>query len=363
MEQGLGFWARDYWLQVLRGPGSPFARMQGARRALDGVIFEEIAKRRRTGERGEDVLSLLLDATDEDGNSLNNQQIRDEVMTLLFAGHDTTTSTIAFMFYELARHPDVAAALHDEQKRVLGDERPDAALLMSGQLEQLEMVVDETLRMYPPAWIGARKSIDAFEFAGKTIPGGAYVNYSSWVSHHLPHVFPEPEQFRPERFAPEAKAALPEGRLRAVRRRLPDLHRDALRSARGQGDRDCAAAAVRLRTRAGVHATDSPDANDWAARRRAADHPTARPGAGAEGATRRVAAATGRRHSPARPPLPAGRRAARAYAHTAPNSPTRCAPGSGDGTGQTIQTLYELLTRSIHSGYAGAAFVQSLFKV
>jgi cytochrome P450 len=210
-EQGLGFWARDYWLQILRGPGSPFARMQAARRELDAVIFGEIARRRRAGERGEDVLSLLLDAADEDGDRLTDQQIRDEVMTLLFAGHDTTTSTIGFMFYELARHPDVAAALRHEQSRVLGGERPDASLLMSGRLGLLEMVQDETLRMYPPAWIGARKSIETYEFAGHAVPAGAYVNYSSWVSHRLAHVFPEPDQFRPERFAPEAKAALPKG--------------------------------------------------------------------------------------------------------------------------------------------------------
>ncbi len=210
-EQGLGFWARDYWLQVLRGRGSPFAQMQKARRALDGVIFDEIARRRRRGARGADVLSLLLDATDEDGDRLSDRQIRDEVMTLLFAGHDTATSTIGFMFYELARHPEIAAALRDELDRVFDGERPDARLLMSGQLGLLEMVQNETLRKYPPAWIGARKSIETFEFAGRTVPGGAYVNYSSWVSHHLPEVFPEPERFRPERFAPEAKAALPRG--------------------------------------------------------------------------------------------------------------------------------------------------------
>jgi cytochrome P450 len=210
-EQGLGFWSRDYFLQVMRGPRTPFAQMQEARRALDEVIFNEIARRRRTGERGKDVLSLLLDASDEEGEQLSDQQIRDEVMTLLFAGHDTTTSTISFMFYELARHPDVIAELREEQDRVLGGEPPDAAMLMSGELELLEMVQDETLRMYPPAWIGARKSIDSYEFAGKTVPGGAYVSYSSWVSHHLPEVFPEPEQFRPERFSRERKAALPKG--------------------------------------------------------------------------------------------------------------------------------------------------------
>ncbi len=210
-EQGLGFWANDYWLQVIRGPGTPFARLQKARVALDRVILGEIARRRREHVRGQDVLSMLLDAHDEDGNRLDDRQVRDEVMTLLFAGHDTTTSTIAFMFYELARHPEIVVALREEQDRLLGGEPPDAAMLMSGRLEQLEMVLDETLRLYPPAWIGARKSLSTYEFAGQAVPGGVYVNYSSWVSQHLPHVFARPEEFRPERFAPEAKAALPKG--------------------------------------------------------------------------------------------------------------------------------------------------------
>ncbi len=187
-EVGLGFWSRDYFLQVLRGPRTPFTQMQQARAALDRVIFKEIRRRRRTGERGQDLLSLLLDASDEDGNQLEDQQVRDEVMTLLFAGHDTTTSTIAFMFYELAHHPDVVSGLRDEHERLAGADRADAKLLMSGQLQLLEMVQDETLRMYPPAWIGARKAMQTFEFAGHKVPAGAYVNYSSWVSHHLPHV-------------------------------------------------------------------------------------------------------------------------------------------------------------------------------
>jgi cytochrome P450 len=210
-EEGLGFWAREYVLQVLRGPRTPFAQMQQARRELDEIIFAEITRRRSTGERGEDVLSLLLDASDEGGHQLTDEQIRDEVMTLLFAGHDTTTSTIAFMFHELSRHPDVVASLVEEQERVLGGERPDAQLLMGSGLPLLDMVLDETLRLYPPAWIGARKAIDTYEFAGVSVPAGAYVNYSSWVSHHLPEVFPEPGEFRPERFAPEAKAALSKG--------------------------------------------------------------------------------------------------------------------------------------------------------
>src|SRR5204863_9742255 len=112
-EEALGFWSRDYTLQVLRGPGTPWRRLMSARRRLDALIFAEIDRRRATGERGEDVLSLLLDATDEEGEGLSKRHIRDEVMTLLFAGHDTTTSTVAFLFYELARDADCRARVVD----------------------------------------------------------------------------------------------------------------------------------------------------------------------------------------------------------------------------------------------------------
>jgi cytochrome P450 len=188
-EEALGYWGRDYAVQMLRGPGSPWRAMNRAKEKLDRVIFAEIARRRASGERGVDILSLLLDASDEDGSRLSDRELRDQVMTLLFAGHDTTTSTVTFMFYELARNP--AEVPEDE--------------------ERLEMVLDETLRMYPPAWIGPRRSIEAFEVCGVHVPGGVMVNYCSWASHHLPDVFPEPWRFRPSRFAPGAKAALPKG--------------------------------------------------------------------------------------------------------------------------------------------------------
>jgi cytochrome P450 len=191
-EVALGFWSRDYLLQIMRGPGSPFSRMQRARRALDELIYAEIDRRRESGERGDDILSLLLDAEDEDGSHLSKAQIRDEVMTLLFAGHDTTTSTVAFMFYELARAPEWADRAADDAPA-------------------LEQCMDETLRLYPPAWIGPRRAIEGFEFAGHTVPARAFVNYCSWASHHLPDVWDEPHAFRPERFAPEARERIPKG--------------------------------------------------------------------------------------------------------------------------------------------------------
>ncbi|HEV2975109.1 MAG TPA: cytochrome P450 [Solirubrobacteraceae bacterium] len=210
-EEALAFYASDYFLRVLRVRGSPWWRMQQAARRLDRLIYDEIAERRASGARGEDILSLLLDAHDDEGNALSELQIRDEVMTLLFAGHDTTTSTVSFMLYELAREPRIAQRLVAEQAAKLAGARPTAAQLTSGELCELEMVLDETLRKYPPAWVGPRRAVDAFEFAGHSVPARAFVNYSSWASHHLPDVFDAPEEFRPERFAPEAKAALPKG--------------------------------------------------------------------------------------------------------------------------------------------------------
>ena len=207
-ESALSYWSRDYFLQVMRGPATPFDRMQRARARLDELIFAEIARRRAGGERGDDLLSLLLDARDEDGSKLDDAHIRDEVMTLLFAGHDTTTSTIAFLFYELSRNPEVRERLEAE----LDDAGPIGIEHLGGTtLPYLEMTIDETLRKYPPAWVGPRRSNRPFTFAGVQVPGNAFVNYCSWASHHLPHVFPEPEAFRPERFAAEPRAKLPKG--------------------------------------------------------------------------------------------------------------------------------------------------------
>ncbi len=205
-EEALSFYSSEYILRVLRGRHSPWGRMQQAARRLDGLIYAEISQRRASGRRGGDILSLLLDAEDEDGNRLSDLQIRDEVMTLMFAGHDTTTSTVSFMFYELARQPEIVARLLAEL-----ESPPTPDQLVSGSLPELEMVLEETLRKYPPAWVGPRRALEAFEFEGCTVPARAFVNYCSWASHHLPDVFPEPEEFRPERFSPEAKAALAKG--------------------------------------------------------------------------------------------------------------------------------------------------------
>lgn len=188
-EASLAFYSTDSVLQLLRGPGTPWARMQRARRTLDRIIYTEIDARRGRTDHGDDLLGLLLDSRDEEGLGLTNRLVRDEVMTLLFAGHDTTTATVSFLFHELSLHPEV---LDDEQ------------------IER-QWMIDEALRLYPPAWVGPRRAVRETELDGHRIPSGAAVHYSSWVTHRLPDVWEEADAFRPHRFAPEAAKRIPRG--------------------------------------------------------------------------------------------------------------------------------------------------------
>jgi cytochrome P450 len=209
-ERALGFYGIDYPLRLLRGPGSPWRKLIASRQVLDDIVFGEIKRRRAApDDERQDILSLLLGARGEAGEAFTDREVRDQVMTLMFAGHDTSTSTLSFMMHELARHPDVVERLCEEQDQVLGGKPPTVDSLE--EMPYLDMVLDEVLRLYPPAWIGPRRAVRDFEFGGYSIPEGAYVNYCSWASHRIPEVFPDPEAFIPERFTRERKAALPRG--------------------------------------------------------------------------------------------------------------------------------------------------------
>ena len=169
-ERALEFYGIDFALRFLRGPGSPWRRMLAARAVLDEIVYAEIEDRRRHPDPERfDVLSLLLDVRDEDGNGFADKEVRDQLMTLMFAGHDTATSTLTFMMYELARRPDVIERLQAEQDEVLGGKTPDLETLERG-MPYLEMVLDEVLRLYPPAWIGPRRAVREFEFNGQGRP-------------------------------------------------------------------------------------------------------------------------------------------------------------------------------------------------
>jgi cytochrome P450 len=210
-ERALGYYGIDFQLRLLRGPGSPWRKMTSSRQVLDEIVFGEVARRRASPDPGrQDILSLLVGARGEGGEAFTDREVRDQVMTLMFAGHDTSTSTVTFMLHELSRHPEALAKLHEEQDRVLGGEPPTVDQL-EREMPYLDMVVDEVLRLYPPAWIGPRRAVREFGFGGCTVPKGAYVNYCSWASHRIPEVFPDPEAFVPERFTRERKAALPRG--------------------------------------------------------------------------------------------------------------------------------------------------------
>ena len=209
-ERALSFYDTETWLMLMRGPGSPWSRMMRARRDLDRIVYGEIARRRANGAAGDDALSMLLEARDEDGNGFTDRELRDQTMHLLFGGHDTSSSTLSFLAYELARNPEVADRLRAELSSVLGDRAPRVDELQS-ELPELGMAMDETLRLYPPVWFGPRKTVGEFEFRGYRILPGMHIMHSSWISHRLPDVFPEPDRFIPERFAPEARRALPKG--------------------------------------------------------------------------------------------------------------------------------------------------------
>ncbi|MDQ6807483.1 MAG: cytochrome P450 [Actinomycetota bacterium] len=211
-ERVLAFTNAEVWATLLRGPGTPWARMLVARRDLDEIIYAEIRRRRQSGAFGEDILSMLIEASEEsDGAAgFTDSELRDQLLHMLFGGHDTSSSTLAFLLYELARHPAVLARIVAEQDAVLGGRAPTSEELISG-LPELRMAVEETLRLYPPVWMGPRLAVKSFDFGGHHVPAGTHILHSSWVTHHLPEVFPDPEAFVPERFAPEARRAIPRG--------------------------------------------------------------------------------------------------------------------------------------------------------
>ena len=209
-ERALAYTNTDVWKFPLRGPGSPWARLQTSRRHLDALIYAEIDRRRRQPAGGEDILSMLLEARDEDGGGFTDRELRDQVTTMLFGGHDTSSSTLSFLLYELARNLDVLARVLSEQDMVLGGAPPTVDQL-GGDLPELDMAFDETLRLYPPVWFGPRLTVSPFEFAGHRVPAGTHVVHSAWISHRLADVFEDPNSFVPERFSRERRSQLPKG--------------------------------------------------------------------------------------------------------------------------------------------------------
>jgi cytochrome P450 len=185
-------------------------RFKKALRALDRVVLSLIDERRKGGggdDRG-DLLTMLVSARDEEtGEGLGDRQLRDEVMTLLLAGHETTAMALSWTFYLLSLHPGARRRLEEEVAAALGGRPP--ALDDLPRLTYTRMVLEEAMRLYPPAWVITRSASGADELGGFAIPAGDMVLLSPYVTHHDPTLWDDPEGFDPERFAPGAEAARP----------------------------------------------------------------------------------------------------------------------------------------------------------
>ena len=189
-------------LQRDLGPLSPWRRFLALRRQADEAIYRELAAHRMEGNLGErdDVLSLLMCARWDDGRELSDQELRDQLMTLLVAGHETTTAAIAWTMDSLLRHPRELSRLREEL-RAGGDEYLDAA-------------ITEGLRYRPPVPMFGRVLSKRLEIAGHVVPAGVAVGINTWSMHHRPDLFPDPGVFSPARFlegAPPSHAYMPFG--------------------------------------------------------------------------------------------------------------------------------------------------------
>lgn len=183
-------------------------RFLAAGRFLDQLVDEIIRERRSRGQYGEDLLSLLMQAVDDEtGARLEDRELRDEVRSMMGAGHETTANLLTWAFYLLSQNPEAEARLHRELDEALPGRPPrfdDLAVLPFTR-----RVLDETLRLYPPAWAMARTSIEPDEVGGYLIPARAGITLSAYVTHRRPDVWPEPERFIPDRFTPEQSQARP----------------------------------------------------------------------------------------------------------------------------------------------------------
>ncbi|EEF61027.1 cytochrome P450 [Pedosphaera parvula] len=184
-------------------------RYEQARKTIDGFIHDLINKRRRDTNPPDDLLTLLLASRYEDGSPMSEQQIRDEAVTILMAGHETVTNGLSWTFYLLARHPEIQARVLKEIETVLGRRLPTMADLPS--FKYTEMVLAEAFRIFPPAWILARRVLKEDNLpSGLTLPEGSEVILVQFVCHRNERYFPDPEQFNPERFNPEVKKEWPQ---------------------------------------------------------------------------------------------------------------------------------------------------------
>ena len=196
------------WILDNRLPTRVHREFFAAAKEIDEIIYNMIAERRSSGRDHGDLLSTLLAAHDEnDGSQMTDRQLRDEVMTIFLAGHETVALTLSWAWYLLAENPEVEQKFHAEVDEVLGGRPPAVADL--SRLKYTDMIAKESMRLYPPAFGVGREAIVDCEVGGYRVPAGAQVFAFQWATQRDPRFFSEPERFYPDRWTEEFTNTLP----------------------------------------------------------------------------------------------------------------------------------------------------------
>jgi cytochrome P450 len=195
------------WIADNRLPTPGHRRYFNAVSEIDRVVFRIIAERRASGSDEGDLLSMLLQAQDEDGSQMSDAQLRDEVMTLFLAGHETTALALSWSWYLLATHPEAEQKFHAELDEVLGGRAPEVSDLP--KLKFTETIAKETMRLYPPAYAVGREAIEDTELGGYAVPRKTQIFAFQWITQRDPRYFERPDEFVPECWANESIQSLP----------------------------------------------------------------------------------------------------------------------------------------------------------
>lgn len=179
-------------------PTKPAIEFDRAVGELDRQVYDLIEACRAKDELGEDLLSRLVAATDEEGEGMTDEQLRDEIVTMFVAGHETTALSLTCAFSLIARHPEVQEKIHGEIDEQLGDRRPGVGDV--GELPYLDAAIREAMRLHPPIWVIGRTAIEEVEIGGYRVPEGTEVFLPQCALHRDPRFWEEPEAFRPERW-------------------------------------------------------------------------------------------------------------------------------------------------------------------
>jgi cytochrome P450 len=195
------------WILDNRLPTPNHLRFHALARKIDKVVYRIIAERHASGRDEGDLLSMLLAARDEDGSQMTDTQLRDEVMTLFLAGHETTALTMAWTWYLLGKHPEAEKKFHAELDSVLAGRDPVMEDLP--RLKYTEQIAKESMRLYPPAFGLGREPINDCEIGGYHVPAGTQVFLFQWATHRDPRFYDDPLAFKPERWTAEFAERLP----------------------------------------------------------------------------------------------------------------------------------------------------------